>query len=90
MPENYTFLIEVLEILLYNQGTMNNILLYSKIWRGSGIKLRGHIKLEIKRISSLQNWAWDPHLELKVQLHSTHVKYTWVLIPILKSRYIVL
>ena len=66
------------------------MLLYSKIWSASGIKLRGHIKLEIKRISSLQNQAWDPHLELKVQLHSIHVKYTWVLIPILKSNYIAL
>ena len=53
-------------------------------------KIERSYKIRNKENSITSIWAWDPHMELKVQLHGTHVKYTWVLIPILKSRYIVL
>ena len=88
MSENYTFLIEVMEILLFCfqiQGTVNNQLLHSKIWKFSDLKFRCYINLETHQknpiTSETGRWSTFEALSSTSQI----VKYTGTLIPIIKN-----
>ena len=88
MSENYTFSLEVLEILLLCfqiQGTVNKQLLHSQIWKFSDLKYGCYIKLETHQknpiTSEIGRWSTFEAISSTSQI----VKYAGTLIPIIKN-----